>query len=172
MLAMLDPKTQLCPRRTIRSKLVRDHHAWRRDGGFQELGHEPLRSAAISSTLDQDVENEAILVDGAPKPVGFSGNRNDDFIQMLFVAASRRPLADLIGEPFAELHRPLAHRLVGHADSARREHFLDHAKAQGKPKIEPDRMADDFRRKAMAAIERVTGSRHAPQLPRRPLHIR
>jgi hypothetical protein len=33
-------------------------------------------------------------------------------------------------------------------------------------------MADDFRRKAMAAIERVTGSRHAPQLPRRPLHIR
>ena len=71
----------------------------RRDGGFQELGHEPLRSAAFSSTLDQDVENEAILVDGAPKQVGFSGNRNDDFIQMPFVAASGRPLADLLENP-------------------------------------------------------------------------
>ena len=78
MLAMLDPKTQLCPRRTIRSKLVRDHHAWRRDGGFQELGHEPQRSAAISSTLDQDVENEAILIDRAPQPVLLASDRNDE----------------------------------------------------------------------------------------------
>ena len=93
-----------------------------------------LRSAAISSTLRQDVENEAILVDGAPKPVGFAGNRNHDLIQTPFVAASRSPLADLIGELFAELHRPLAHRLVGQADSARRQHFLDHAQAQGNRK--------------------------------------
>ena len=28
---------------------------------------------------------------------------------------------------------PLAHGLVGHANPARRQHFFDHAKAQGKP---------------------------------------
>jgi hypothetical protein len=29
-----------------------------------------------------------------------------------------------------------AHRIIAHPNSARREHFLDHAKAQGKPEIE------------------------------------
>ena len=33
---------------------------------------------AVSSTLDQDVENEAILIDGAPKPVGLASNRDDE----------------------------------------------------------------------------------------------
>ena len=111
------------------------------DGGFQEPPHELLRSATVSSTLDQDIENEAILIDGAPKPVLLAGDRDDDLIHMPFVAASRRALADLIGEGFAELPPPLAHGLVRHENPARRQHFLDHAKAQGKPEIEPDGIA-------------------------------
>src|ERR1700733_7215091 len=47
------------------------------DGGFQELPHELLRSATVSSTLDHDVENEAILIDGAPQPVRLASNRDD-----------------------------------------------------------------------------------------------
>jgi hypothetical protein len=48
--------------------------------------------------------------------------------------------------------------------SACRQHFLDHAQAQGKPEIEPNGIADHFRRKAMAAIQRITGSRHGRPL--------
>ena len=131
---------------------------WRCDGGFEELPHKPLRRATVSSTLDPDVENEAILIDRAPKPVLLAGDRDDDLIPMPFVAASRRRLANLIGKRFAELPPPLPHGFVGHANSALRQHFLDHAKAQGKPEIEPNGIADHFRRKAMAAIRRVTGS--------------
>src|SRR5208283_515912 len=40
---------------------------------------------------------------------------------------------------------PLTHGFVGHANSARREHLLDHAEAQGKPEIEPYGVADDLR---------------------------
>jgi hypothetical protein len=87
------------------------------------------RSAGVSSTLDQDVEHEAILIDPAPKPVLLAGDRDDDLIHMPFVAASGRALADAIGERLAELLPPLAHRLVGHADPARRQHLLDHAQA-------------------------------------------
>ena len=94
MLAMFDAKAHLRPRSAIGTELVRDHDARRRDGGFQELPHEPLRSATVSSTLDQDVENEAILIDGAPQPVLLAGDRDDDLIHMPFVAASRRALAD------------------------------------------------------------------------------
>ena len=119
-------------------------------------------------TLDLDVENDAVLIDGAPEPVWLAGDRDDDLIHMPFVAASRRALADLIGECLAELLPPLAHGLVGHANPARRQHFFDHAKAQGKPEIEPNRMADDLQRKAMALVERVAGCRHGGRIAARP----
>ena len=78
------------------------------------------RAATVSSTLHQNIENEAMLVDRAPKPVGLARDRDDDFIQMPFVAARRSTLADLVGKRATEFVRPLAHRLVAHANSARR----------------------------------------------------
>ncbi|MCP1850209.1 hypothetical protein ACVI1K_007737 [Bradyrhizobium sp. USDA 4508] len=61
-----------------------------------------MRSARISSALDQDVENEAILVDSAPKPMLFARDRDNDFVQMPFVTASGCALADPIGERLAD----------------------------------------------------------------------
>jgi hypothetical protein len=98
MLAVFDVKAHLRPCGPIGSELVRDHDARRRDRRFQELCHEPLRSASVPAALDQDVENETILINGAPKPVLLAGDRNDDLIHMPFVAACRRTLADLVRE--------------------------------------------------------------------------
>ena len=136
---------------------------------FKKPLHEPLRSAGVSSTLDQDVENEAVLIDGAPEPVWLAGDRDDDLIHMPFIAAGGGPPADLISECLAELLPPLAHGLVGHANPTRRQHFFDHAKAQGKPEIEPNRMADDLGRKAMAVVVSGAGSRHGGRIAARPL---
>jgi hypothetical protein len=74
VLTMFDVRAHLRPRSAVGSELVRDHHAGRRDGGFQEFCHEPLPRAGVSAALDQDVENEAILIDGASKPVLFAGD--------------------------------------------------------------------------------------------------
>src|SRR6202451_4158028 len=164
VLAMFNLKAHLRPRRSVGAELVRDHDAGQCDGGFQKPIHESLRRAGVSSTLDQDVENDAVLIDGAPEPVWLAGDRGDDLIHRPSVAPSRRALADLIGECLAELLPPLAHGLVGHANPARRQHFFDHAKAQGKPEIEPNRMADHLRRKAMALVERVVGCRHGGRI--------
>ena len=136
MLAMLDAKAHLRPRGAIGTEFVRDHDARRRGRRFQEPPHEPLRRAGVSAGLNQDIENEAILIDGAPKPVLLTGDRDDDFVHMPFVAASRRTLADLIGERLAELLPPLAHGFVGHANSTRRKHLLYHAKAERKSEVE------------------------------------
>src|ERR1700722_13785917 len=84
---------------------------------------------------------------------------------MPFVAARWSPLTDLAGERLPEFDRPLAHGLVAYANAARRKHLLDHAKTQRKPEIEPNRIAYDLRRKAMAAIKAVTGCRHARAHP-------
>ena len=70
VLAMFDAKAHLHPRSAVRTELVRDHDARRCDGGFQELPYEPLRSATVSSTLDQDVENDAVLIDGGQSQCG------------------------------------------------------------------------------------------------------
>ena len=120
----------------------------------------------------EDVENETVLINGAPEPVLFARDRDDDLIHIPFVAASRRAPADLIGERLAELLPPLAHALVGHANSAGRQHLLDHAQAQRKPEIEPNRVDDHLRRKAVAAIERITGCRLGPCLLGRSFPIR
>ena len=64
-----------------------NHDAERHNGGFQEFRHEMARSVAVSSTLDEDIKNEAILIDRAPKPVGLARDRDGDLIQMPFVAA-------------------------------------------------------------------------------------
>ena len=63
-------------------------------------------------------------------------------------------LPDLIGEALPELQRPLPHRLMTDLDASGGEHLLDHAQAQGKPEVEPDGMADQFNRKAVAGIAR------------------
>jgi hypothetical protein len=55
----------------------------------------------------------------------------------------------------------LTYGLVAHGNATLRDHLLDHAKAQGKPEIEPNGMAYDLRRKAVAAIEGITSTRHA-----------
>jgi hypothetical protein len=78
VLAMFDTKAHLRPRSAVGTELVCDHDARWRDGRFQEFPHKPLRRTAVSSTLDQDVENEAVLVDGAPKPVLLAGDRDDE----------------------------------------------------------------------------------------------
>ncbi len=58
---MIDAKAHQPSRQSIGSELVRHHDAGRRNGGFQEFRHEPARSSvAVSSTLDEDIKNEAI----------------------------------------------------------------------------------------------------------------
>lgn len=106
MLAMFDTKTHLGFRGPVRSKLVRDHDVRRGGGGFQEPRHQPPCGRGVPPTLDQDIENEAILIDGAPQPMRFAGNRDDNLIHVPFVAARRSPLAELLGEGLAEFLPP------------------------------------------------------------------
>ncbi|MDA9537274.1 hypothetical protein ACM41_13925 [Bradyrhizobium sp. CCBAU 21362] len=122
VLAMFNVKGHLRPRSAVRT-LVRDRHARHRAGGFQELLHEPLSTARVSSALDQDVGNEAILVNSAPEPMLFARDRDNDLVQMPFVTASGSALANPIGERHAEFGSPLAPSFIVHACLARASLF-------------------------------------------------
>jgi hypothetical protein len=125
-------------------------------------------AARVSLVLNQNIENEAILINGAPKPVLLAGDRDDNLIHMPFVAARRSPLAELIGEGFAELLSPSAHGLVGHANPTRRKYLLDHTEAERKSEVEPHRMAYHLARKAMTVVQGITSSWHRPRLATHP----
>ena len=72
MLAMLNVKLHFPARRGVGLEFVGDHDAWRLNGAFQEFRQEALRRSAVSPFLDQNVENKAVLIDRAPKPVSFA----------------------------------------------------------------------------------------------------
>lgn len=84
---------------------------------------------------------------------------DDDLIKVPFIVRVEQPPPDLVGQHLAEPQRPLPHRLVAHDDTAGDRHLLDHAQAEWKPKIQPNRVVDDLGRKAVACVARCHAAR-------------
>src|ERR1700730_8548724 len=125
-------------------------------------------AASLPRALDQDIKNEALLVHRTPEPMPLPGDADDDLIEVPLVATARRSPTDAAGEFPAEFQAPLPDRLVGHRDAAGGQHLLEHAQAQRKPKIQPDRVADDLSRVAMADVNRVSRRPHPSVYPTNP----
>ena len=66
------------------------------------------------------------------------------------IARSRPRTADIRRDRRAELQEPPPDRLVGCVNTSLGQQFLDIPKGQREPGIEPDRVADDFWREAVA----------------------
>ena len=70
-----------------------------------------------------------------------------------------------LANAWPNLQRPLPHGLVADDDAARGQHLLDHAQAEREAEIQPDRVADDLGREAVAGIAGANGRRHPLRLP-------
>ena len=138
----------------IAGQLVRDHHARSDALLLEQLAQQALGRLCIAAALNQDVEHDAVLVDRASEPMLPACDADHDLIEVPLVSWRRKTSADLVGEALAELHRPLPHRLMTDVDASGCQHLLDHAQAQGKPEIEPDGMADQVSREAVAGVAR------------------
>src|SRR6516162_7772772 len=73
-------------------------------------------------------------------------------VQMPAVAWRRATPAQPSGDHGPELKHPTPHRFVGEVEPALGEQILHVAVAQGEAKVEPNRVLDNRRRKAVAAI--------------------
>ena len=85
------------------------------------------------------------------------GDRDNHFIQMPFIPGLRQAPADLVGERLAELADPLPHGLVADDDAAGRQQLLDQAQPEREAEIEPDGVADDLGREAVAGVAGTGG---------------
>lgn len=97
--AMLDAGHDIALCRAIGSQLVGDHDARRVPLSFHKLSHKAFGGLGIAAALHQYVENKTVLVDGAPKPVFLAGDRDNNLIEVPFVAEpAGGPPPDIIGE--------------------------------------------------------------------------
>ena len=84
--AMLDAGHDIALCRALGSQLVGDHDAGRVRMSLHKLSHKAFGGLGIAAALYQYVENKTVLIDGAPKPMSLAGDRDDNLIEVPFVA--------------------------------------------------------------------------------------
>jgi len=140
----------------VACELVRDHHP--RLCAALAVKHstqEALGSCLLAPLLNQDVQHDAVLIDGSPEPVAFATDLQRYLVQMPLVASSHASSTQPCSKCRAELHAPLADSLVADDDPAFGEEILHVTKAKMEPKVQPDGVSDDLGREAVASIRRT-----------------
>src|SRR6516165_4530756 len=74
-----------------------------------QAGDRALQGGAlVPPTLNQDIEDLALVIDGAPKIHPLAGNAHDHLVQVPSAAWSRPPLPQPAGDHRSELQHPAA----------------------------------------------------------------
>ena len=118
VLPVRDPGHDLPLGSGIALQLVGDEHTGGSTLLLEELAEQAFGGLLVAPALNEDIENEAVLVDGTPEPMLLPGDADDNLIEVPFVATARRSPPDAIGEFSAEFKAPLPDRLVRHRDAA------------------------------------------------------
>src|SRR3954447_20555593 len=136
-------QTKSLERSAVGAELVRDRQLRRKSVLAKQLAHQPHSCPLVPARLDQDVENLAPLVDGAPQVHAYSCNAHRHFIEMPSIPWSRLALPQSAGEKRTELQHPAPDRFIGQVEPTFGKKLLDVAVAEGEAQIEPDGVLDD-----------------------------
>lgn len=85
VLAVFHTGQDFAQRRPRAFQLIRDNHPRHAGQTLEQLAEKPLRRLLISPALYEDIEDVAVLVDGAPQIVPLPVNGEKDFIQVPLV---------------------------------------------------------------------------------------
>jgi hypothetical protein len=78
VLTMLDPGHDLPLGSGVALQLVSDEHTRGATLLLEELAEQAFGGLLIAPALDENIENEAVLVDGTPEPMLLAGEADDD----------------------------------------------------------------------------------------------
>ena len=118
----------------------------------QQSAEESPRCTPVPTAVYEEVDQVVVLILRAPQILALTVDRHEDLIQepRIFESTlSSLQLPSLLG---AELPAPLANGLVGHDDASLGQQILHIPEAQVVSVVQPDGVADDFRRKAMPQV--------------------
>src|ERR1700683_5066563 len=130
---------------------------------------EPFRSrlkkrfaALASRRLNQNVEHDTILIDGAPEIVLHAADPDKDFVHVPLVPWPWPAASHVVGKALAEFLAPAPYGLVGDDDAPLGQKQFDVAQAEAEHVVQPHSMADDLRGEAVAVVR--VGWRHHPSV--------
>jgi hypothetical protein len=106
VLSVLDARHDLSLGRAIAGQLVGDHHPRSDALLLQQLAQQALGGFGIPAALDQDVEHNAMLIDGTPQPMLLARDANDNLVEVPLVSGCRKTGADPVCKALPELQRP------------------------------------------------------------------
>jgi hypothetical protein len=130
----------------------------------QKLLEEALRGVGIVPGLNEDVEHNAILIDGTPEIALHASDSDEDLVHVPLVPWPRPAAAQAVSETRAEFLAPASYRLVGDHDAGLSQEQLNVPQAEAEHVVEPDGVADDLGWEPIAAVG--VGWRYAASLAR------
>src|SRR3954463_3433495 len=100
-------------RAAVRAQLV-GRQQFRREAVLPEqLSHQPECRVLVAAALHQQIENRALVIDGAPQVHSLSGDADHHLVEMPPVARSWAAPSKPAGEPGPELQNPPPDRFIG-----------------------------------------------------------
>jgi len=122
---MVAGKSEMTKGSTVGAQLV-SRHPRRREALFAEqLAHQLDGRRPVSTTLDQDLEDLAFVVDGTPQIHAFTRDPDDHFVEMPAIAWSRTAPPQTPSDRRSEFEYPTANALVGDVEPTLGKQLLD-----------------------------------------------
>lgn len=136
----------------IAPKLVGYNHPRHVLQTLQQPVEEALRRVAITPSLNENIEHNSILIDGAPEIVLHTPDPDKDLVHKPFVPWLWPATAQAVGESRAEFLTPAAHGFVGDEDAALSQDQFHIAQAEAEHMVQPDGMTDDLGGEPMTIV--------------------
>ena len=106
----------------------------------------------VATTLHENINGIAVLIDGTPQIVPFPLDAHKDFVDVLGIPQPPLSFLELACVCRPKLLTPLPNRFIGDRDASFGEEFFHFTEAQTKTMVHPDGVTDDFRGKTMALV--------------------
>ena len=129
-LSVLNAGKQLTLSDAIAPQLVGHDHPRYILQTLQKPLEEALRGVGIAPGLNEDVEHDAILIDGTPEIVLHASDSDEDLVQVPLVPWPWPAAAQAVSETRAEFLAPASYRLVGDHDAALSQEQLNVPQAE------------------------------------------
>src|ERR1700730_12646583 len=124
-LLMVAGKSEMSEGRAVGAQLV-GRHPRRREALFAEqLPHQFDGRRPVSTTLDQDLEDLAFVVDGTPQVHVLARDPDNHFVEMPAIARPRTAPSRAPSDRRSEFEHPTANALVGEVEATLGKQLID-----------------------------------------------
>lgn len=134
---MLNARRDLTFGCTIGPQLVGNETFWRPLMSLHQPVRQAFRCFLIALSLKNFIQNNAVLINGAPQPKFPAFDLHDDFVQMSNVARQWLLTAHFARDEWAKFRSPSANSLVRNVNPSYQKHHFDLAKAEVETTIQP-----------------------------------